>query len=524
MYNPGSGMRQGRFKYDPARRGRELERVSPFQECAAMRMRILNLALMATLLMMVACGGGGSPNGLPFGGGSGTVAVLASDQPVCDVSSFVVTITGITLIPQNGGAAVTVLSSNQPVTVDLASLMDRSTFLSLANVPSGTYSQVTFTLSNPQLTSIDFTASPPAPATTPVTLTSLVTTFDINPALSISTGGTAGLQVDFDLLQSVLTDATGNITGSANLIVQASPVTAAAGTGFGELQDLHGLVQSVSTTGSGAFSGNVVVQTTGAAGPNLTVNVTASTVFNGVTGGLAAVLPGTYVEIDAFVNSSGNIVATRITAEEQEQAGQQHAGFVGQVTSVTRLGTGAVNQFTMVVRQEYPDVSTSIPLQSSLQVNVPPSALFNIVAPEENTAQLSFDANTFGLGQDVTVHGNFLPGQQGVPAVLNATSLYLRVQTVAGNFSKLLTAGTDGKTGGFTFTPCSGIYQGQAISALTSSGTDFEGVTDLNGLAAQPTLLLSGQVFFEPTITSAGTVTLTPPSTVLVANKVHQLP
>ena len=217
-----------------------------------MRYRLLMVALMGFLLTWVGCGSGGTSILNRFGAGTGTVVLLASDQPVCDVTSFQVTVTGITLVPQNGGASVSVLSSSQPVTLDLASLMDVSALLSVTDVPAGTYSQISFTLSNPQLTSIDFTQNPPVPATITPTMQSLTLTYDISPALSVTANSTVGLQIDFDLRNSLAMDRLGNVTGNADLVATAGPVTAASGTGFGELRDLHGLVQSVSSTGSGS--------------------------------------------------------------------------------------------------------------------------------------------------------------------------------------------------------------------------------------------------------------------------------
>ena len=477
---------------------------------------------MGFLLTWAGCGSGGTSILNRFGAGTGTVVLLASDQPVCDVTSFQVTVTGITLVPQNGGASVSVLSSSQPVTLDLASLMDVSALLSVTDVPAGTYSQISFTLSNPQLTSIDFTQNPPVPATITPTMQSLTLTYDISPALTVTTNGSAGLQVDFDLRHSLAVDTNENITGEANLLAQVTPVAAAPDTGFGELKELHGLMQSVSTTASGSFTGSVTIQT--ADGNNRVVHLTGATILNGLTSGLSNMLPQTFLEINAYVDSSGNVVASRLTAENVDQASLQNAGLIGEITSVTRLSTGYISQFTLVVREEFPNVSADIPLQSTVQVNIGPSTTFNLSAPEDNTAQLSFDGTNVGLGQVVTVHGNYLPGQRGVPAVLNANSLYLHAQSVLGNFASLLTVGQDGKTGGFVFTPCSGVFQGQTISTLTFSGTTFEGVTDLNGLTTTPTLLVRGQVLFEPTLTSAGTVTLTPPVTVLDATRVHQLP
>ena len=483
-----------------------------------MRRQLLTVLLAAGFLVLSGCGGsGGTSISGVFGGGSGSVAVFTGDTPLCDVVSFEVTITGITLTPANGGAPVSVLSSGQSVTVDFASLMEFSTFLNLVTIPAGTYSTVTLTFSNPKLTILDFSQNPPAPTTISATLPSLSVTYNINPALTVAANGTSGLQLDFNLLKSIQTDTKGLVTGNVVPVLQASPVTVTTASGLGDLEDLHGLVQSVSTTGSGSFSGSVVVQTVGTGGGSRTVNVSSSTVFDGVSG-LSALLVGTFVEIDAFVDSSGNIVARRVEAEGQDSASLLQAAFLGLVTSVTPLSTGSVSQFTMVVRQEFPDVSTGVPLKSSLVVNVQPSTQFKIAASQANLAQLQFGSTTLGLGQNVAVHGNFQPGTQGIPPVLNATSVFLRLQSVVGDFSNVLGGG------GFTLVPCSGIFKGQAISVLTFGSTDFEGVSGLSGLTTTSRLVVKGLVFFEPTLQSAGSVTLSPPSLVLVAKKVRQLP
>src|SRR5439155_11961397 len=63
---------------------------------------------------------------------TGSLAILASDAPLCAVLSLTVTITGATLTPEGDGLSVSVISSSQPLTVDFASLMDFATMLSFS--------------------------------------------------------------------------------------------------------------------------------------------------------------------------------------------------------------------------------------------------------------------------------------------------------------------------------------------------------------------------------------------------------
>lgn len=488
-----------------------------------MRKQPLIFLLTLTLVTFTGCGGNGGSATSGFTTTTpGSVAVFASDQPLCDVVSFQVTLTGITLTPQSGGTPVSVLSSGQSTTVDFASLRDFTTLVNLGSAAPGTYSQVTLTLSNPQLKVLDSTQSPPAPTDVSATLDSLTITLNINPALSVASDSTAGLRLDFDLLQSLVTDTNGAVTGEINPVFTATPATISTGTGLGEIEDLHGLVQSVSTTTTGSFTGSLVIET--ASGANRTVNLTSSTVLDGATG-FGAIQLGTFVEVRGFVDSTGNIVAERLTAEEQEDLSLQQAAFLGVITSVEpRLSSGAVTQFNLLVREEFPEVGSGAPLLSNVTVTLQTTTQYFVTPGEANFAGLTFDATNIGLGQAVVVHGNFLPGTQGVLPVVNASSVYLRLQTVQGNFFKLLTVGTDGVSGGFDFIPCAELFQNQSFSVVTSSDTSFEGVSTLSGLTVAPTLLVKGLLLYEPTLTSADSVPLTPPSMVLLAARVHQLP
>jgi len=129
---------------------------------------------------------------------TGSLTILGSDAPLCAVLSLNVTITGATLTPEGGGSPVSVISSSQPLTVDFASLMDFATMLSFSKVPAGDYSQITLTLSNPQLMVLDTTKSPPAPASIPATLTNSTVTVNIEPDLDVETNGSASLTLDFN--------------------------------------------------------------------------------------------------------------------------------------------------------------------------------------------------------------------------------------------------------------------------------------------------------------------------------------
>jgi len=468
-------------------------------------------------VVMFGCGGGSSIQ--PVNLGSGSLVLFGGDAPLCNVFSFSVTITGATLTPQNGGAPVSVLPPGQSLTVDFARLLDFTTVLNLASVPAGTYSQMTLTLADPRLTVIDVTQTPPTPVAITTSLTRATVTIILDPPLTVPENGAVGLLLDFHLLRSVQVDANGQVTGLVNPVISVIQTSASGSDGLGRLDDMHGLVKSVTTTSSDpAFTGSFTLQTRAGTGLVFTIHVTSNTLFEGVTG-LGDLTAEAFVEVDAIVDTSGNIVAKEVEVQGTVEASQGKAAFEGLVLAVTRDGRGNATQFNLFVREEHPDVSDSISLRSALVVNLSGATRFGITRPGMNEAQLVFDPTTVGVGQNVIAHGVF---HTGSPNTLDAGALFLRPQVLRGNFTELLAVGNDGKTGGFNLAPCSSLFRGQLITVFTFGDTGFFGVSDLNGLSTQRPLHVKGLLFYEPGILTVNGITVPPPSLVMEARRVHQ--
>ena len=105
---------------------------------------------------------------------------------------------------------------------------------------------------------------------------------------------------------------------------------------------------------------------------------------------------------------------------------------------------------------------------------------------------------------------------------LTANSVMLQVQPLLGTFGQVLAAGGDGKTGGFTMAPCSGVFGGSSISipVLTSTQTTFNGMNGLNDIPAGSQLLVNGLLFWEPSLANANGVQFTPPGWVFEATQI----
>jgi hypothetical protein len=441
------------------------------------------------------------------------------------VISFSVTITGLTLTPQSASSPVSVLPGGQPVTVDFASLMDFATMLSVSNVPPDTYNTLGITLSNPQLTYLDTSATPSSFKTIAPAMTSLSINLNLNPAFTIASNGTVAVQLDFNLLNSVLTDSNNQITGSVNPIFTANLASASGSNGFAEFDDLRGLVQSVSTsTTNSSFVGSFTISRPNT--PTFTVNVTSSTTFDGVSG-LSALTAGTFVEMDAFLDSKGNIVANTVVAEAQEDAASGKAAFAGLITSVTPQ-TGNATQFTLLVGEENPDVSSRVGLFSTLTVNIAPSSTsFGLTAQAADFATFPFGPANLAVGQRVVVHGT-LPSGSGTAQTATARSVFLGLQSILGNLStnpSTPVTTNDGVDGGFTLLPCSPLFQPAQITVLTAQQTAFLGISNLYSLnnTGPHFLLVKGLLFNEQSTTTFGVESWTVPANVHVATEVHQL-
>jgi hypothetical protein len=489
---------------------------------------MLAMALVAAagLLLESGCsgpGGRGTPPQVVTT--PGTLAIFGGDSPFCGALSFSVTITGLTLTPQSGSTPVSVLSGGTALTVDFASLMDFSTPFSLSNVPPGTYTALGMTLSNPQLTYLDTSTTPPSIKTVVPAMPALVVSLPFNPAISVASAGSLALHLDFNLLNSVTAGAGGQFTAAPAF--SATVASVSGNTGYAQFDDLSGVVQSISTSSTNpSYSGSFTISSPST--PTFTVNVNSSTSFVGVSS-LGGLLPGTFVEMSAVLDAHANIVANAVVTEASEDAATGQAAFAGLITAVTPP-TGNAAQFTMLVQQENPDVSSRVPVLSLLTVSVSSaSTTFGISAPGADFAGFSYGPASLAVGQRVVVHGTLPSGSATVSSAV-ARAVFLGQQSVLGNLSTNpltpVSMANDGVDGGFTLVPCSPLFQGAPITALVNQQTVYSGLANLASLnnPGAHFLLAKGLLFYEQSATTYGVESWTVPAEVQVATEVHQLP
>lgn len=483
-------------------------------------------AAIVAAALLVGCGsnGGAGTTQTTTTTQYGQVVTFGTDAPVCDVESFVATITSASLVPQGGGTPVPLITSTAPATIDFARLTDFTNILATGgSIPVGTYSQLTMSLTNPVLTADNTATSPPSPLNIPATLTATSFTININPALVVSANTTTGLTFDFNLRKSVQVNGSGQVTGTVDPQITLTPNTL-SGTTVGEADSLYGVVQSVSTTNPpSGFTGSFTLTVADGTGQTFTILTDSTTDFegDGVTG-LANLSASTFVEVDAIVNTSGQIIAQTVDAEEQTSPSSQKAAFLGKILSVTRDGSGNATAFTLLVDDEIPSLNGTIPMHSGLSVTLTSNTKYFTNWQHWNRAAFTFGPQTVGVAEKVAVFGTLGSGSN---PTLTATHAFLRPRNVLGNFTALQAAGSDDATGGFTMIPCGALFGGNPITVITYADTNFTGVSGLINLTAAPTLNVRGDLFYEQTSgkTAAG-ASWTAPTWVMQARQVHQLP
>jgi hypothetical protein len=504
--------------------------------------KMLAMALVIGLGTWIISGCNSTVKPLPD---TGTVVSFVSDVPFCSVLNLRSEIAGLTLTVAGSTTAVPVfpVGNTMPLyKVSFGGLRDFSTLLDISSVPVGTYDKASITFTVGELALYDPTLSPPIHVTS-ATFPSSATTFAINPPLVITKGTVSALQMDLDIRQSVQLDQNGQVTGTVTPVMTLSSPAATTNEGFGEMDDMTGFDTMVTTTETNSnFTGGISYETLSGTGSLVTANLTTSTQLCGpatVNGQACTPIPlnqlltASFIEMDGFVNSSGTLVVNSMDVEDHDDPTVNQLGLVGNVISVNKDAQGNVTQFNFYVREEEPDDEAGVQIDSDVLVNVSSSTVYEAdpryVNPTStltvNFANLPVDAKALAPGQELVVHGVFTTSTgNSLPTTVAADKVYLKLQSYEGNFSALLAAQPDGKTGGFWLAPCAaGLFQGTRILVLTNSQTAFVNVIGLSSLTPPPSLLVKGLLFYDTQGGTVNGVSIPPGTAVLEAKQVHQL-
>lgn len=390
------------------------------------------------------------------------------------------------------------------------------------------------------------------PALTPpvhifgVTLTNPKPIIDINPPLVITPGQANVMILDFDALSMLATNSSGNLTGQITPVANITQLTATTPTGainpngFTEIDDLWGFVRSISTTNKTSnpnYTGNFQMQllsTSTADAPEVPINLTASTNIIGFAD-LGHLLPDSYVEVDAILDSQGNFAAKTVEMQEVENPYPTTSGttpstaLIGPIVSIQTDPAGNPKQLNLWVRDAEPDDPSTLTMDSIYQVDLTANPTYQASVMGPNFANLSFGPQNLAVGQELVVHGAYTkpPTVAGTTSTLpfnvEPTAIYLRLQSMQGAINSMIQIGSDDETGAFILTPCCTLLQGTPIYVVTNYQTAFVNVTGLGGITPVNTLLVKGMPYYEPRATTINGVAIPAGTLVLQAKQVHVL-
>jgi hypothetical protein len=439
-------------------------------------------AVLVSITAMFGCGGGM--------GSTSTAAAAASqikigDAPADRVVSFEVGVGPITMKP-NPGSAVTVLSRSSRI--ELSHLSGTNEPLALLNVPQGSYTSISLTLTNPEVT---FLNSLGALVKIEPTLSQVVT-INFSPALTVG-GGASVVNIDLSIANSLSFDAQGDVTG-VNFSASSFAVSTSAVAGEtqeqaenGELEDTTGTVTNV--------SGTSFTMTVGQNGVSLTFTTDANTEFK--DGATLATIMNTVVNVEGRTLADGTLYAKEVEGVENE-SGTELEGVVNQVTGnpatqlsvVAQDGSGSGMNDSNVGNVMAIDVTGA--QYSVEQGDVDTSGIGGLPA----SPNFPFDATTVHAGQRVEVESS---------STMSGTSLIadkvkLRQQGLTGTVSGL-SAPTSAGPVQFTLTVASdsafAMLSGQTtVTVFWQPGTELHNVASVkNG----DTVRVRGLVFFTGT-------------------------
>lgn len=452
---------------------------------------MITLTLGLTLATF-ACGGSSStstttttppPVSVPTTTQSTATQIKIGDAPADRVITFEATVGPITMTP-GSGSAVTVLSGT--CRLELTHLSGTNEPLALLNVPQGSYSSASLTVSNPEVTFINSVGAlvklEPA--------FNQVITVNFSPALTVGANSMV-VDIDLNVAKSLTFDAQGNVTGvslSAASFGLSTAVVAAEdkqGHDDGELEDTTGTITAV--------NGSSFNLTVGQNGASLTFNTDANTQFNDG----ATLTTNTIVTVEGVTKPDGTLYAKEVEGIE-DASGVEAEGLITQVsgnpaTQITFLaddGLGSGMDDTKVGGSITADVT-----EAKYKVNkgnIDNSGIGGL--PSSPT--FPFDASTVHAGQRVEVEsGIALAGSSTV-----GDKVKLQQQALVGTVSGLAGSTTTGPTtfmlsvpDDSAFAMLSGMTQ---VTVYWQPGTDLHKLDNVNN---GDTVRVRGLVFFTGT-------------------------
>ena len=266
---------------------------------------------LTILALLTACGGSSSSSSAGVvAPPTGTANVLITDAPSDDWSTIQVQVTKVTLVHQEDHAKEEIAFSGN-ATINLIDMDSIGDLLAAAQIPVGNYDQMKVSINTDPATMsiIPEGSSTPVPSSQIHVLGNGVIPVAISPVLSVTSGGSHAVQVDFDLDHPLFINQTpaGDVVINFQLKFRPNPSAL-------HLIQLHRNVGTVTSLGTPA--GTFLMRTR--YGHNLTLTTDLNTLFYDVdnrpfTAGKFSDLAATdAVMVASRLQDDGSLYAVRV--------------------------------------------------------------------------------------------------------------------------------------------------------------------------------------------------------------------
>lgn len=475
------------------------------------------LATLVTAVSAIAFAGCGGNMNLATQSSAIPISMTMRDTPPAGVTiiTFEIHVTGASLQPADSSKAAVPLITHD-TEIELRHLEVEDALLSTSGAAPGTYNSLNLTFANPEMTIQNNSG---AAITVGGKSCAVNAICEIEPSISpmsiqvssapfpltLASGNALSLDVDFDVNASVQNDF------SVNPSVTVTPTITTANHEMDDIDELAGVVGTVSTSSFTLTTFDGTMQT---------IQVDNNTQFDNFDkAGCAAdnftcVQSGQIVSVHLEVldedeneqeggdDNSGTMSTTGLVAKQVQLRDHFQKELDGEVVSVN----GTSGQFQLVVDGEDTPFQ-NILLGNPIAVTVSTGATFDVDQDGVSIPSgLSFQSiSDMIVGQSVEVDPS---GITVSSSGISLTTDHVRLHRTHVTASIATIAGAN-----FTLTNLPGLFTTAGITQIqvqTSSQTDFDGGTDITGLAVNDTVSVGGLLFNSST------------SPVLIAEKVRK--
>jgi hypothetical protein len=427
------------------------------------RVYLFTLLCVVFALLLTGCGGGSTPI---VSTGAGQIVLQTGDAVNDQIAKFELNISSITLT----GVSPTATTANllaKPAEVEFSHEAGTFEPLTLANLPPGTYSGATISVTSAEVVVINGAT----PAKVPATITGGTVTVTF-PNITVTTSPLF-LNFDLDLAASVVLNGTpitsATITPTFNVTSAATPPAGNEGNedhNDGDMEDVHGSVKSIA-----APNFTITTKTT-----DITFSTDANTKFKDGVTQLSDLKVGDIVEVDGVTKSDGTKLASKVE-REGSQSGEEAEGLISALDN-------PLTKITIVHQVDSTGTSNS-PVTVDIGVNS--STVFSVRADKLNITAPAFDATHIGKGQRIEADSSTNA------TTLLATKVKLREQALIGTVA----ASPAPTTSGFTITISPTSAFGTLSGATSVAVTFANGATLKTTPVAGATIRARGLVFFN---------------------------